>query len=158
MGGHGIFLPRPLRPDGSQILPVTLGACFRATHAGENILLHDNPAAIASHMKPVSDGGERHVALAQFTKHPVAYRSEIIPAICTSLPGDLRLAVLEMNMPDALTETVQPVLDVPAIIAAGPLEVGAGIEHQPQQVRIGHIQETQRSSRPFDIPGTTGMK
>src|SRR5258708_15586328 len=48
MCGHGIFLPRTLKPDGSQILPVTLGACFRATHAGENILLHDNPAAIRS--------------------------------------------------------------------------------------------------------------
>src|SRR5260370_12285951 len=105
-------------------------------------------------MKPVSDGGERHVALAQFTKHPVAYRSEIIPAICTSLPGDLRLAVLEMNMPDTLTETVQPVLDVPAIIAAGTIEVVAGIEHQPQQVRIGHVQETSDLSPRFDIPGT----
>src|SRR5260221_14645509 len=91
MWGHGIFLPRTLKPDGSQILPVTLGACFRATHAGENILLHDNPAAIASHMKPVSDGGERHAALAQSTKHPVAYRREITQAIGTGLPADLRL-------------------------------------------------------------------
>src|SRR5260221_4357644 len=127
MWGHGLFLPRTLKPDGSQLLLVTLGACFRPTHAGENILLHADPAAIASHMKPVSDGGERHAALAQFTKHPVAYRGEIIPAICTSLPGDLRLAVLEMNMPDALAETLQPVLDVPTIIAAGTIEEVARI-------------------------------
>src|SRR5260370_14333513 len=94
MCGHGIFLPRTLKPDGSQILPVTLGACFRATHAGENILLHDNPAAIASHVKTVSDGGERHAALAQFTKNPVTYRNKIIPAISPSLPVYLRLPVL----------------------------------------------------------------
>src|SRR5260370_3949573 len=114
MCGYGIFLPRTLKPDGSQILPVTLGACFRATHAGENILLHDNPAAIASHMKPVSDGGESHVALAQFTKHPVAYRSEIIPAICTSLPAHLRLAAPELNMPAALSATLQTLIHTPA--------------------------------------------
>src|SRR6266571_3971156 len=147
-----------LQPNGSQIVAVALSTCFWATHARKDILLNDDPPTIVVLAQPICDGCKRHIALAKFTKNPVSQRRKIVPASTAGFLCNLRLAILEMNMPDALAETLQSILDAQAIIAASAIEEVPGIEHQPQQVRVCHVQETSNLFRCLDVPGAMVMK
>ncbi len=61
---------------------------------------------VSSH---AATAGEIHAALAQLAEDPVAQRLEVIPAFGPRLSGDLGMAVLEVDVPDAIRETLQPV-------------------------------------------------
>src|SRR5260221_6918502 len=147
-----------LQPNGSQIVAVALSTCFWTTHAGKDILLNDDPPTIVVLAQPICDGCERHIALAKLTKNPVSQRRKIVPASTAGFLCNLWLAILEMDMPDALAETLQSILDAQAIIAASAIEEVPGIEHQPQQVRVCHVQETSNLFRCLDVPGAMVMK
>src|SRR5438067_2378921 len=79
--------------------------------------------------------------MTQFTKHPVLYRFEIIPAFRMSLLSNVRLAIFEMHVQDTFAETFETVKDDLAIDAARAVEIMTRIEHKPEQVRVGHIKE-----------------
>src|SRR5947209_19002278 len=64
-------LPYELQADVSKIVPVTLRSRFGATHAGKNILLHDNPCAVVTRTHPLRYDSKSHTPKTQFTKHPV---------------------------------------------------------------------------------------
>src|SRR5438034_932951 len=152
------YICRALQSDGSQIVPVTLSTCFGATHARQDVLLHNDPPAIVVSAQPICNSRERHIALAQFTKNPMTQCRKIVPASTASFLCDPRLAILEMDMLDTLAETLQPILDARTIIAASTIEEVTGIEHKAQQVRIGHVQETSNLFGRLDIPGAMVMK
>src|SRR5690242_11491701 len=97
------------------MLPVPLSARFRAAHAWEDILFYNNPPTITTHVQLLCNLGEGYAAHTQLTKHPMPHRREIVPAFYTRLPGDQRLAILEMHVPDAFTKTFKPLKDVPTI-------------------------------------------
>src|SRR5436190_885890 len=73
--------------------------------------------------------------MTQFTKHPVLYRFEIIPAFRMSLLSNVRLAIFEMHVQDTFAETFETVKDDLAIDAARAVEIMTRIEHKPEQVR-----------------------
>src|SRR5438128_2601875 len=113
---------------------------------------------VAAHTQPASHGGKRHTAFAQFTKHSVTHCGEVVPAFCTRLCGDLWLTIFEMDVPDALIETVQTILNTRAISATRTIEVVASIKDQPQQVRGRHIKKACDLVRCFNIPRTMVME
>src|SRR5260370_7093642 len=86
------------------------------------------------------------------------HRAEIVPTFRPCLLGNLRLAILEMHVPDTVAETVEPVQDVRTIAAACAVEVVTGVEHQSNQVRVGQVKETGDFSRRLDIPGAMIME
>src|ERR1051326_4143445 len=88
----------------------------------------------------------------------MSHGREIVPAFCTGLPGNLRLAVFEMPMPDAFTKTFKPFQDALAINETCTVEVVASIEDQPYKIGIGHVQEKGDFFRRLDIPGTMMME
>src|SRR6266571_4875349 len=63
-----------------------------------------------------------------------------------------------MHMPDAFAETVEPIQDALALGEARAVEVVASIEHQSEQVRVGHVKETGNFFRRLDIAGAMVME
>ena len=110
--------PYLLQSNGAKVCPVPLSAFLWAAHTWENILLHYNPSVVAIPAQPLNNTGKRHIALAQFTEHPMPQRSEIVPAFHTRLLSQLWLAILKMHVPDAPSKTVKPIEDSHSICAA----------------------------------------
>src|SRR5260370_3228206 len=86
------------------------------------------------------------------------HRAEIVPTFRACLLGNLRLAILEMHVPDTCGETAEPAQDVRTIAAACAVEVVTGVEHQSNQVRVGQVKETGDFSGRLDIPGAMMME
>jgi hypothetical protein len=76
---------------------------------------------------------------------------EIVPALLARLCSNLRLTIFEMNVPDAIAETAQPIQHDLTIIAAGAVEVVAGIKDQPDQIGVGQVEEASDLLRRLDV-------
>src|SRR5450759_2472296 len=96
--GMGISFLCALQRESAKKRPVTLSTRFGTPHAREDILFHDNPSVIIVYAQPLSDYAKGHITTTQFTKDPVLYCFEIIPAFCASLLSNLRLAIFEVHM------------------------------------------------------------
>jgi len=89
-----------LQSKALQIRPIAYRTFLWRAHSGKHILFDDAPIVIASFFQLLDHSREIHVALAQLAENSISHRCEIIPSILTSLPGDSRFVIFEVNMPD----------------------------------------------------------
>src|SRR5579885_3280183 len=152
------FFFRALEADAPQIVSIALCAGLRAPHAGQHVLLHDDPASVMVRTEPVNNSGKRDRALAKLAKEAVTHRHEVVPALAARSRGDLWLAVFEMHMPDALGETLKRFHDHLTIVLPGAKKHMAGIEDQAEQSCVGQCEQTSRLFWRLDIPGAVMME
>src|SRR5689334_22760646 len=97
-----------------EIAPIAVCRFLRHAHTGQDILLYHDPAVIAPLFQSGLDRGKIHLALSQFTEDAFADGLEVVPALRARTLSDLRLAVLEVNMPDTVRVAAQPLYRVAA--------------------------------------------
>src|SRR5712691_4815366 len=99
---------RPLQSYAPEVCSVSLGTFFGRTHAGQHILLHDDPASVADVFELLDDCWEVDIPAAQFAEHAVFDGLDGIPLIATGLFGDPRIVIFEVDMPHAVGVSAQP--------------------------------------------------
>src|SRR2546425_11796743 len=87
-------------PDVPEELAVAAGAFFWTSHPGQHVLLHHDPTAVPAAHELGRDALEVHVALAELAEDAVLDRLHRIPALAPRPGRDLRVVVLEVDMPD----------------------------------------------------------
>src|SRR5204862_8367410 len=90
-----------LQPEAPQILSIVLRVLLWCSHAGQNILLDDDPALIVGFAQLVNHRGKIHVPFAKLTKDSIFERVEIIPIFSSRSLMKRRTAVFEMHVPNA---------------------------------------------------------
>src|SRR5687768_2751340 len=70
-------------------------------HCWQHVLLDDDPAGVARRLELAQKRSKVDHATAQLTEETVADRRLIVPLLLTRALRDLRLAVLEMDVPYA---------------------------------------------------------
>src|SRR5439155_16895627 len=122
-----------------QVLAVAAGAVFWTSHPRQHVLLHYDPAAVAGAHELGGDALEVHVALAELAEDAVLDRLDGIPALAPRPRRDLRVVVLEVDVPDPVC---MPLDALDCVASSGP--VVAGGEPEPEDLGIGHRQEPGR--------------
>ena len=141
--------------DRGEVLAVTARAFLRGAHAGQDVLFDEHVALVVGLGQAAQQAREINGAFAQFTEDAVAQGLEVVPAGGTGLGGDGRLAVLEMDIPDAFAEAVER---RDGVGAAGTVSVVAGVEHQAEGLRIGKFEELGDLVVRFDVAGAVMME
>src|SRR5207245_8436315 len=80
---------------------------------------------------------------------------EIIPAFGARFLGDVATAVLQVDVPDAILESLQARYDV---AIAGAEHVVPGVKNQVNGLRVGQFEELCDFIGAFDVPGAMVMK
>src|SRR5437764_8669592 len=118
--------------EASQELPIAARAVGRRAHARQHVLLDDDPVVVAAGAEFAQDRGKIDATAPELTENAVAHRLEVIPRLSTHPLEHPRIAVLEMDVPDA--RGMAPVhVDR---ISAAEAEV-TRVEAQPNERRIG---------------------
>src|SRR5687768_3999845 len=108
-----------LQAKRSQVFAVTLRARFGCAHAWKNVLLNGDPPLITTCAQPGRYRGEVNVPLAKLAKHSVPHRRIVVPLLPSRLLRYLRVAVLEMHMPDPVGKPVKPCQHFGAVVDSG---------------------------------------
>src|ERR1035438_5329519 len=138
--------------NGAQVLAVAPRALFRRAHSRQNVLLHQNVTRVAPRREAPQQGRKIHTTLAQFAEDSVAQRREVIPLLRPRPPRYFRLTVLAVDVPDPLAITLESRHHV-AIPATGAIAIVASVEHQPEPLGIGQLQQSGDFIRRLHIPG-----
>ena len=143
------------RLDGAQVFAIALRALFGRAHAGQHILFHQHVAIVTGRFEPAQHGRKIDHAFAQLAEDAVAQRFEIIPLLLARAPRHFGLAILQVDIPDAVAEAVERGGDFGA---SGAIGVMAGVEHQADVLRIGQIEKARNLLRRFHVAGAVVMK
>ena len=126
-----------LDADRPEVLAVAAGALARVAHAREDVLLHDDPAAVAdlARARRACRGSPRSPCPARRTRRGRPTRARPTP-FSRERGHDGRIAVLEVDVPDAIAE-----------LADGRDRVAAGAEASSARCRGTGRARTGRSCR-----------
>src|SRR6185369_6510425 len=138
----------------SQKLPVPPRKLFRRTHAGQHALFHDDPAGVIFFFQFIGKRFEVDVAFAQFAKDAVLERLEIIPFIRARLFVHGRIAIFEVDVPDAVLELTVSLEGV----AATTETIVARVKAKADQIGIGGLHQVRDFPRRLDKPGAMMME
>src|SRR5512132_1010051 len=125
--------------DGAQVLAIAAGALPRRTHARQYVLLHEDVAVILGLSEPAQDGREVNAALPKLAEYTVPQGCKVVPFSGAGVFRDLRLAVLQVDIPHAFPEAAEAAHHVPV---AGSIGVVAGVEHESDKPRVRQLEET----------------
>src|SRR5437868_463916 len=129
----GATLVVALQADRTKIVAVSLGTFLGRTHAGQHILLHDDPASVPNIFQLLYDCWEVDIPVAQFAEHAVFDGLDGIPLVATGLFGNPRIMIFEVDMPHAVGVSAQPLDGI-----APAKTVVTGIKYQAQYPGVRH--------------------
>ena len=131
------------------------GGCADAlrgrSHTRQHILFNQQIALIIPSGEASQHRGKVHRALSQFTEDTVAQGCEVVPSCGAGLGCEVRVAVLQVDVPDAFTESLEGLQHVGAARAIG---VVAGVENKTELRGIGALQQRGDFVGRFDVSGT----
>src|SRR5437667_11693810 len=93
---------RRLEPQPAKILTVADGAGRWRPQTRQHILFDDDPPCVATGAERVDRAGQRHHPAAQFAEDPAADRRVVVPALVAGRAREIGVAVLEVDVPDAI--------------------------------------------------------
>src|SRR5438132_9324103 len=88
--------------DRAEVLAVPAGARGRGAHAGQDILLDDDPAAVAPRGESGRHRRKVDRAASELAEDSPPDRFEVVPPPLPGLPRDGGIAVLEVDVPGAI--------------------------------------------------------
>ena len=124
----------------ADIFPIAPGAFLGAAHARQHILFDHDPARVVHRPQLGQDRREVDVALAQLTEEPLAHYVHAVPSLLARTRSDLRVVILEVDVPDAVGMAPQaghriaPAEAVVPRVEAESQDLGVGHAHQPRRL------------------------
>src|SRR6185436_10380049 len=109
-----------LKSHATKVFAVAACARGRRPEARQDVLLDDDPAGVVLDAQRVQHAHKRHHSLPELAEDAAAHRRVIVPPFGSRTARELRLAILEVNMPDAI-----------AILRDGIDRVAAGVHQMP---------------------------
>src|SRR5579872_6514863 len=101
---HGSSVVRFYR---TQILPVPQCAGFGRAHARQDVLFDQDVTCVAVGFQPSQDAGKIDAADPQFAEDAATQGFDIVQPFSAGLLRDTRVAILQMDVPNAVLEAVQ---------------------------------------------------
>ena len=109
-------------------------------------MFDDDPSGIVQVFQSAEDGGEIHRPLAEFREDALADHLLVVPALDGRDGDDIRIEVLEVDVPDAVEVPAEPLHRVAATEG-----VVARVEAEADQVRVRAVEEGNDFFRRLDV-------
>ena len=123
-----------------QILAAPSRALLGCAHAGQNVLLNQAIALIVLRAQPAQQRRKINATFAQFAVDAMTHAGEVIPLLGPRAPRNLRLDILQMDVPDAVFEAIES-RDQVAILSPSAVVIVAGVKHESKSLRIGQLKQ-----------------
>ena len=137
--------------DGTDVLAVPARTFFGSTHAGQDVLFDESIALVVLRTQPFEQRRKIDAPLTQLAENAVTQGGEVVPPLGPRTARELRLKILEVDVPDAIFEAVECGDEV-HILRPRAAVIMAGIKDEAEPLGVGELKQRGNLFRRFNIP------